>query len=135
MLAQVPMDARLAESLQQVAADRGKTLETVMNDLAQNYLREERHAQLLVEMDRFRAQHSQLLTRFKGEHIGLRNGEVLDHDVDGGQLYKRLRQKHGSLPILTALKNWLGLNEIFSRRMKRLDSGWSGRRTRIPAWP
>ncbi len=100
MLAQVPMDAKLAESLQQVAAERGRPLEAVMNDLAQNYLREERHAQLMAEMERFRAQHRELLTQFKGEYIGLRNGEVLDHDVDGGQLYKRLRQKHGSLPIL-----------------------------------
>jgi hypothetical protein len=100
MLAQVPIDAKLAESLQQVATERGKPLEAVMNDLAQNYLREERHAQLMTEMDRFRAKHSEMLTQFKGEYIGMRNGEVLDHDADGGQLHKRLRQKHGSLPVL-----------------------------------
>jgi len=100
MLAQVPIDAKLAESLQQVAAERGKTLEAVMNDLVQNYLREERHAQLMAEMDRFRAKHNELLTKFKGEYIGMHNGEVLDHDVEGGALHKRLRQKHGSLPIL-----------------------------------
>jgi hypothetical protein len=100
MLAQVPIDAKLAESLQQIAAEHGQPLETVMNDLAQNYLREERHTQLLAEMDRFRAKHNLLLTQFKGEYIGMRNGEVIDHHVDGGQLYKRLRQKLGSLPVL-----------------------------------
>lgn len=100
MLAHVPIDAKLAESLQQVAAERGKTLEAVMNDLVQNYLREERHAQLMAEMDHFRAKHSELLNKFKGEYIGMHNGEVLDHDVEGGALHKRLRQKHGSLPIL-----------------------------------
>lgn len=100
MLAQVPMDAKLAESLQQVAAERGKPLEVVMNDLAQSYLREQRHAQLLAEMDRFRVNHRELVAEFNGEYIGLHNGEVLDHDVDGGLLHKRLRQKHGSLPIL-----------------------------------
>ena len=100
MPAQVPIDAKLAESLQQVAAERGKTLEAVMNDLVQNYLREERHAQLVAEMDRFRAKHSELLNKYKGEYIGMHNGEVLDHDVEGGALHKRLRQQHGSLPIL-----------------------------------
>ena len=102
MLAQVPIDAKLAESLQQVAAEHGQPLETVMNDLAQNYLREERHAQLLAEMDRFRAKHGELLTQFKGEYIGMRNGEVLDHDADGGQLHRHLRQKYGGLAALIA---------------------------------
>ena len=51
-------------------------------------------------MDRFRAKHSELLNKFKGEYIGMHNGEVLDHDVEGGALHKRLRQQHGSLPIL-----------------------------------
>jgi hypothetical protein len=100
MLAQVPMDAKLAESLQQVAAERGKPLEVVMNDLVQNYLREQRHTQLLAEMDRFLANHRELVSRFNGEYIGLHNGEVLDHDGDGGTLYKRLRQRYGSLPVL-----------------------------------
>jgi hypothetical protein len=100
MLTQVPIDAKLAESLQQTAAEHGQPLETVMNDLAQNYLREERHTQLMAEMDRFRSKHGELLTQFKGEYIGLRNGEVLDHDADGGQLHRSLRQKYGSVPVL-----------------------------------
>ncbi|NTU61844.1 MAG: hypothetical protein HGB05_00210 [Chloroflexi bacterium] len=100
MLTQVPIDANLAASLQQVAAESGKPLEVVMNDLVQNYLREQRHTQLLAEMDRFRANHPDLVSKFKGEYIGLHNGEVLDHGVDGGALHKRLRQKYGSLPIL-----------------------------------
>lgn len=105
MLAQVPIDAKLAESLLQVAAEHGQPIEAVMNDLAQNYLRAERHAQLLAEMDRFRAKHGELLTQFNGEYIGLRNGEVLDHDADGGQLHKRLRQQHGGLPVLIVQVN------------------------------
>ena len=100
MLTQVPIDAKLAKSLQQVATERGKPLEAVMNDLAQNYLREERHTQLMAEMDRFRAKHAELLSQFEGEYIGLRNGEILDHDTDGGRLHKRLRQTYGSLPVL-----------------------------------
>jgi hypothetical protein len=100
MLAQLPIDAQLAESIRQVAIEQGKPLEDVVNHLAQNYLREVRHTQLIAEMDRFRVKHGELLTKFNGEYVGMRSGEVIDHDVDGGALYKRLRHKYGGQPIL-----------------------------------
>jgi hypothetical protein len=100
MLTQVPMDAKLARSLQQVAAERGASVEEVMNDLARQYLRQARHVELTAEMERYRAQHATLLEKYRGEYLGLRNGQVLDHDQDGGKLYLRLRAKYGGIPIL-----------------------------------
>jgi len=100
MLAQVPMDAKLAQSLQRVADERGASVEDVMNNLARQYLREVRHAELEEEMERYRAQHPALLETYRGEYIGLRNGQVLDHDRDGGALYLRLKKEYGEFPIL-----------------------------------
>jgi hypothetical protein len=65
-----------------------------------NYLREQRHKQLLQEMERFRVQHEKLKEQYLGQFIGMANGRILDHDPDGGLLYVRLRQQYGDLPIL-----------------------------------
>jgi hypothetical protein len=51
-------------------------------------------------MERFRVQHGELKAHYLGQFVGMYNGRILDHDPDGGNLYKRLRQEHGDLPIL-----------------------------------
>jgi len=100
MVAQVPLDANLAESLRQAAERQGASVEDVLSDIVQKYLREARHAQLVAEMERFRARHTDLLASYPGEYIGLREGRVLDHDPDAGALHSRLRRQYSDLPIL-----------------------------------
>jgi len=100
MVSHVPLDAKLAESLRQTAAQQGADLENLLNELVEKYLREVRHAQLLAEMERFRAQHANLLETYRGEYIGMYEGRVLDHDPDGGALNTRLRREYGDLSIL-----------------------------------
>ena len=100
MITQVPLDATLAESLQQSAAQQGASLEEALNQLVQQYLRESRHTQLQAEMERYRAQHRQLLAAYPEQFIGLHEGRVLDHDPEGGVLYARLCRQYHDLPIL-----------------------------------
>ena len=64
------------------------------------FLREQRHTRLMAEMERFRAQHAELLEVYRGQFVGFYDGKVLDRDEDGGALYARLRHQHGDLPIL-----------------------------------
>jgi len=90
----------LSQSLQQIAQERGQSVEALVETLLADYLREQRHRYLLAEMERYRAQHTKLLPAYRGQYIGLREGSVLDHDPDGGTLYKRLHHKYEDLPIL-----------------------------------
>jgi len=96
----IELPQRLMNSLQQLVTEQGSSIETVVEDALTGYLREQRHRLLLQEMERFRAQHEQLKKQYLGEFVGLYNGNVLDHDPDGGTLYNRLRQQYGDLPIL-----------------------------------
>ena len=100
MVSHVPLDAKLAESLRQVAAEQGANLEDVLTELVEKYLREVRHTQLLAEMEHFRVQHAGLSVTYRGEYIGMHEGRVLDHDPDGGALHTRLLRQYGDLPIL-----------------------------------
>jgi hypothetical protein len=94
---------QLLNSLQEIAHERGQSVESVVAELVRQFLREQRHAQLISEMDRFHAQHADLLTHYRSEYIGLYSGGVLDHDLDGGMLYRRLQREYGDLPILIVL--------------------------------
>ncbi len=96
----IELSPRLLNPLQQVARRQEASVEEIIEELIDRYLREQRHTQLLQEMDRFRQQHAQLLHQFKGKYIGMLDGQVLDSDDDGGALHTRLSRKYGALPIL-----------------------------------
>ncbi len=96
----IELPHRLITPLQQLATAQGSSIEEVIEEALADYLREQRHKQLLQEMERYRAQHEQLKDRYVGEFVGMYNGHILDHDPDGNLLYNRLRQEHGNLPIL-----------------------------------
>ena len=96
----IELPHRLINPLQQLATEQGLSIEEVIEDALTDYLREQRHKQLLQEMERFRAQHEQLKEQYLGQFVGMVNGRILGHDPDGGLLYNRLRQQYGDLPIL-----------------------------------
>ncbi len=100
MLTQVPMDAKLAESLQKVAAEQGQTLEEVMNDFARKYLREARREVIKVEFEHYQAMHAELKAKYLGQHVAIHEGRLIDHDSDPIALAHRVRQHYGYLPIL-----------------------------------
>ncbi|MEZ4767248.1 MAG: hypothetical protein R2844_02345 [Caldilineales bacterium] len=96
----IELSPKLLNPLQQVAKQKQASVEEIIEELIDQYLREQRHSQLLQEMDRFRQQHPQLLQRFRGKYIGMLEGRVLDSDADGGALHTRLARQYGALPIL-----------------------------------
>ncbi len=96
----IELPHRLITPLQQLATAQGSSVEEVIAEALDDYLREQRHKQLLQEMERYRTRHGQLKDQYAGQFIGMYNGAILDHDADGGLLYSRLRQEHGELPIL-----------------------------------
>ncbi len=96
----ITLSPQLAQPLQQIAQERGQSVEAVVESLIAEYLREQRHTRLLAEMEQFRTQHPHLLAAYRGQFVGMRDGQVLDHDADGGALYTRLRRQYGDTPIL-----------------------------------
>lgn len=96
----IELSPNLLNPLQQVARQQQASVEEIIEELIDRYLREQRHSQLLQEMDRFRQQHSQLLHQYRGTYIGMLDGQVLDSDADGGALHTRLTRQYGAEPIL-----------------------------------
>lgn len=96
----IDVPAELIKPLQQLAAERGESVSAIVEQLIADYLRDQRHQYLMAEMMRFRLQHEDLRQQYDGQYIAMRDGRVLDHDLDGGKLYSRLRSQFGELPVL-----------------------------------
>jgi predicted transcriptional regulator len=96
----IELPHRLISPLQQLAAEQGASVEELIEHALADYLRKQRHKQLLAEMERFRAQHDHMKDKYMGQFVGMYDGRVLGNDSDGSNLYKRLRQEYGDLPIL-----------------------------------
>ncbi len=100
MIAQVPLDAKLAESLRQAAIQQGANLEDVLNDLVQKYLREVRREKLRVEFEHYQAMHAELKPSYFGQHVAIHEGKLVDHDLDPAALVRRVRERFGRIPVL-----------------------------------
>jgi hypothetical protein len=96
----IDLPSRLLDPLRLVARRQEASVEQIVEDLIDRFLREQRHAQLLQEMERFRQQHAQLVDQYRGKYIGMLDGQVLDSDVDGGALHARLSRQYRESPVL-----------------------------------
>ncbi len=92
----------LIRSVEKLAQDQGTDAESLVNEWIERQLALAREQQIREESARFRAQHSSLLATYTGEYIAMRNGEVLDHDLDVQALYLRMRERFGDELILIA---------------------------------
>jgi len=97
---QVSLEASLVESLRQVAAEKGMTLDQVLGESAQEYIRQARRLKLRREQEAYRAMHAELKQKYLGESVAIYNGELIDHDADALALLRRVRQRFGSAPVL-----------------------------------
>jgi hypothetical protein len=96
----VQLPHKLLNPLEKLATDQGSSVEALLENVISEYLRQQRHEKLLQEMEKFRAQHHLLREKFAGQFVGMMDGRVVDHDPDGGVLYKRLYQQYADTPIL-----------------------------------
>ena len=122
MIAQVPLNATLAESLQQAADRQGTSLEEMLNQLVQKYLSESRQTLLQAEMARYQAHHSELKADYLGQHIAFYEGRVIDHDADPSALVHRVRQQYGRQPVLFVQVEDQAIQEYVIRSPRLVES-------------
>jgi hypothetical protein len=97
---QVLLDANLVESLRQVAAEKGMSLDQVLDESAQEYIRQARRIKLRREQEAYRAMHAELKSKYLGESVAIYNGALVDHAADTLALLHRVRQRFGTAPVL-----------------------------------
>ena len=96
----IDVSSELIKPLAQLAAERGESVNDIVEKLIADYLGDQRHRYLMEEMERFRTLHPELRQRFEGSYVAMRDGRVLDHDSNGNRLYTRVREQFGDIPVL-----------------------------------
>ena len=97
---QVALDTELVKSLQEVAAERGASLDQVFADSVRQYLRQARRAKLQREAEAFEALHAELKSKYLGQHVAIHDGNLVDHDTDPVALVRRVRERFGHAAVL-----------------------------------
>lgn len=98
----VAIQEELLEPIRRVAEQEKTSVESLVNDWLRRQLALVREQKIHEETARFRAKHAELRVKYLGQHIAMRNGEVVDHDSDARKLYLRVRKQYGDSPILIA---------------------------------
>ncbi len=90
----------LVEQLNQFATEQGSTTETLLTKAIVEYLDRIIHQKIHQEVKAFETMHADLVLLYHGKYIAMHHKKVVDSGRDARQLYLRVRQKYGYVPIL-----------------------------------
>lgn len=71
----------------------------VVDVALQQYLFRQRQEKITCERRWYEAHHHELVQQYRGQHIAVHNGRIIDADPDGRTLSKRVRQQYGRMAI------------------------------------
>ena len=83
--------------LEEVYSITSQYIEPTWREIINQHLAEETDPKELAvwrEESAFLEQHEELKAKYLGQHVAMKNGKVVDHDMDLAALYKRIRQKY-----------------------------------------
>ncbi|MCE7986095.1 MAG: hypothetical protein DYG89_33375 [Caldilinea sp. CFX5] len=112
-MSQVTLPDKTVEKLEQVASTHGIDATALLLRLVDEYLasepvdvtetsgatQDEQYRKIAQEQKVYEAQHQELLKVYRGQYIAMDQGRVVDHDVDGAALRRRIRAHYGSKAI------------------------------------
>ncbi|HID53592.1 MAG TPA: hypothetical protein EYP41_16360 [Anaerolineae bacterium] len=96
----ITVDSKLYKQLEEVAQTQQSKPEDIADEAFRLYLWEQSRRKIAEESASYRLQHNALKTKYLGQYIAMRQGEVVDHDPDFTALYGRVRQRYGQTPVM-----------------------------------
>lgn len=96
----VTIREQVARELTKVANEQALPPEQLVEKAIRELLRAEADRILAREMDAFRRLHPMLLQQYPQQYVGIRHGELIDHDIDQLALYLRIDEQYPDEVIL-----------------------------------
>ncbi len=99
-MATIELRPDLLETLEKSAASHARSVNDLVNEAVERYLREQRRIELQKEIEAYHGMHDQLVKKHLGEWVAVYERKMVDHDADGSALHYRVREKYGHAAVL-----------------------------------
>jgi hypothetical protein len=100
IMSDMVLKENLRETLMQSAARENRSVDDLVNEAVETYLLEQQRSKLDQEILAFERLYGQLMENYYGEWVAIHDGQLVDHDIDGTALYKRIRSRFGTISVL-----------------------------------
>jgi hypothetical protein len=90
----VAVSDQTVKQLEKIASARSSSVEAVAEEAIREYVRAEAERLIELEAAAFRQLHPELLQKYLGEYVAIRQGALIDHDKDQAMLFTRVNKKY-----------------------------------------
>lgn len=111
----ITLRPKLLETLEKDAKRQTKSVNDVVNEAVEYYLREQQRSKLDLEVAAYEDMHSELRKTYLGQWVAIHNQQLVDSDTDRIALYFRIRRKYGQVSILLRQVKDQPVEEIWVR--------------------
>lgn len=94
------VEPQLYRRMEDVAQVHRASVEKILDEAIRRYLWDVERQQIAEESKIYRARYADLRTKYLGQYIAMRDGQVADHDVDFQTLRLRVRQRFGHASVM-----------------------------------
>ena len=99
----VAVEAELYQRVEQVASAQKAHPDDIFAEAVRRYLWQLDRRKISEESQTYRQRHTELCRLYFGQFIAMRDGQVVDHDVDFAALRERTWQRYGEAPVMIRL--------------------------------
>jgi len=96
----IALRSDLYKALERSAQQEARTVNDIVNEAVEHYLREQQWAKLNREILAYETLHPELKQKYLGQWIAIHDQELIDYDSDRIALYRRIRSKYGRTAVL-----------------------------------
>ncbi|MEK7326887.1 MAG: DUF5678 domain-containing protein [Chloroflexota bacterium] len=96
----IMLRADLQEALEKDAQLESRSVNDIVNEAVERYLREQQRAKLDNEIEAYEAMHPEIKKKHFGQWVAVHNRQLVDHDPDRVELYRRVRVRYGRMSVL-----------------------------------
>lgn len=111
----IVLRADLHKRLESNAQQTTKTVNDLVNEAVEFYLREQQRTKLDREVAAYEKLHPTLKQTHLGQWVAIHHEKLVDHDADGPSLYRRIRAKYGRVSVLIRQVTEQPVEEVWLR--------------------
>ncbi len=99
----ITVEPELYQRVEQAAQERHASADEITTEAIRQFLWDLDRRKISAESDVYRQRHDEFKVKYLGKYIAIRNGQVIDYDVNFPTLRQRVRQQFGRLPVMITL--------------------------------